>query len=116
MLADYALDESSPPRPTAFPADANPALKPRPISDHPIWPHARAAMTDAEAIRLRMEADILTARAACGYIDKQHQLAFGWTPDQLAAHFIHVVNHLAREGRLAPELFAQQPSARQAAR
>jgi hypothetical protein len=83
-----------------FAADSIPGPVLQKTAEHPIWPHARAAMTDAEAIRLRLTADVLTARAACGYVDQQHQLAFGWTAAQLDAHFIPVVTELARQSRL----------------
>jgi hypothetical protein len=85
---------------THFAADSIPGPVLQKIAEHPIRPHARAAMTDDEAIRLRLGADILTARAACGYVDQQHQLAFGWTEAQLERHFIPAVNALCRESRL----------------
>ena len=77
------------------------------LSEHPIWPHARAAMTDPEAIRLRLQADIVTARALCGYIDQAHHLAGGWTEAQLARHFVPAVNALAAAGRLPPLIGAK---------
>jgi len=89
---------------THFAADAIPGPVLQKTAEHPIWPHARAAMTDAEAIRLRLTADVLTARAACGHVDQAHQLAFGWTEAQLNDHFIPVVNELAQKFRLT--LFA----------
>jgi hypothetical protein len=92
-----------------FSADAIPGPVLQKTAEHPIWPHDRAAMTHSEAIRLRMTADVLTARAACGYVDRQHQLAFGWTEAQLENHFIPVVTELARQGRLSHFADARTP-------
>jgi hypothetical protein len=92
-----------------FAADAIPGPVLQKTAEHPIWPHERAAMTDAEAIRLRLTADVLTARAACGYVDQSHQLAFGWTEDQLESHFIPVVTELARQSRLSHYADARTP-------
>jgi hypothetical protein len=84
-----------------FAADAIPGQVHQKTAEHPIWPHEHPHMTDTEAIRLRMTADVLTARAAYGYVDQAHQLAFGWTEAQLGAHFIPVVTELARQSRLS---------------
>ena len=89
------------PASAAAPAPAPVAVL-RVNADHPIWPHARAAMTDPAAIRLRLGADILIARAVCGFIDQQHQIAAGWTLPQLRAHFAAAVNALYLDGRLPP--------------
>ena len=57
-------------------------------------------MTDPAAIRLRLGADILAARARAGYIDAHHALDAGWTQAQIADHFIDTLMTLASEGRL----------------
>ena len=97
-----ALFDELAPVATTFPAHEIPGPVAQNIAEHPIWPHARENMTDADAIRLRMTADVLTARAAFGYVDTAHQLAFGWSEAQIAAHFIPVVNELARQGWRLP--------------
>lgn len=94
-----------------FSADAIPGPVHQKTAEHPIWPHERRNMADAEAIRLRMTADVLTARAAYGYVDQAHQLAFGWTEAQLDAHFIPVVTELARQSRLSHYADARTPVA-----
>ncbi len=71
-----------------------------PVADHPIWPDPRAEMTDPTAIRLRLAADILAARARVGYTDAHHALEAGWTPAQLGEYFIDTLMTLGREGRL----------------
>lgn len=74
---------------THFAVDAIPGPVIQKTAEHPIWPHHRSAMTDPDAIRLRLTADVLTARAACGYVDQAHQVAFGWTegPARCPFHF-----------------------------